>query len=183
MAKKKLIIVYDKNTEATANYLLQLISGTDDVEGAQVGTRDGNVDANIWSEKEYANNRPKLSSAQYVLFVGNNKTVRTLRENVADTFCECGMHYGWLGTQAFMYVEPGAITKDNYAQFEELSKKYSKEFSSKCNLQYTAEDNAFIGFFKRVGDFFQSKEIEKRQYALLAMIMYIDGLTAFLAEE
>ena len=82
MAKKKLIIVYDKSTEATANYLLQLISGTDDVEGAQVGTRDGNVDANIWSEKEYANNRPKLSSAQYVLFVGNNKTVRTLRENV-----------------------------------------------------------------------------------------------------
>lgn len=182
MAKKKLIIVYDKNTESTANYLLQLISGSDDADGVQVGPKDGNIDANIWSEKEYANNRPKMSSSQYVLFIGNNKTTKTLRENVTDTFCKAGMHFGWLGTQAFMYVEAASLNKDNMVEFDELCEKYEKQFSAKVNMQYSPTDKKVMQIVKRVGDLFHSKEAEKQQYALLAMIIYMDGLTAFLGE-
>ncbi|MBE6624364.1 MAG: hypothetical protein E7622_01840 [Ruminococcaceae bacterium] len=183
MVKKKLIIVYDKATEATANYLLQMISGNDDTDGAQTGTKDGELDANIWSEKEYANNRPKLSSAQYVLFIGNSRTAKTMRENVADTFCEAGMHYGWLGTQAFMYVDAASLNKDNMARFQELCEQYSKHFEKKFDMQYSPnEKNFFVGMYNRVGDIFRSKDAEKQQYTLLATIMYMDGLTAFLGE-
>lgn len=181
MARKKLIVVYDKNTEATANYLLQLISGNDDAEGTQVGTKDGNVEVSLWSEKEYNDSRPKMSSTQYVLFVGNGKMVKTLRENVTDTFCAVGMHYGWLGTQAFMYVD-GGLNKDNIDEFNALCDKYAKQFEAKLDMHYSPSSKNILKVVKRVGDLFQSKEAEKQQYTLLATIMYMDGITKFIGE-
>ena len=93
------------------------------------------------------------------------------------------MHYGWLGTQAFMYVDAASLNKDNMARFQELCEQYSKHFEKKFDMQYSPnEKNFFVGMYNRVGDIFRSKDAEKQQYTLLATIMYMDGLTAFLGE-
>ncbi len=49
----KLIIVYNKDTQKYANYMLQLISLKDDEDGNVIGSQDGSVEAAVWSEKEY----------------------------------------------------------------------------------------------------------------------------------
>ena len=54
---KKLIIVCDNKTEKYGNYLLQLISSKDDTENDVVGIEDGTVEAVVWSEKNYRDNK------------------------------------------------------------------------------------------------------------------------------
>ena len=50
---KQLIIVCGDSEKKHAMYLQQLVSARDDKEGEQIGTKDGDVNAVIWSEKKY----------------------------------------------------------------------------------------------------------------------------------
>ena len=74
---KKLIIVCEEKCRSYGDYLAQLISMDDDTDEATVGTKDGEVAAQVWTEKDYNNNSAQMSSNQYVLFVGNSKLTKT----------------------------------------------------------------------------------------------------------
>ncbi len=133
----KLIIVCDDSTEKYANYLLQLVSAKDDEDGEIVGTKDGSVEATIWNEVQYEDNKPKLSSKAYVLFMGDSKLARARRETMTERYHEVGMHYGWLGSQAFLYVDDKSLNADNYEDFKEICEKYGKEFKKDLDLRFS----------------------------------------------
>lgn len=124
MQKKKLIIVYDTETEKQAYYLLQMISNSDDTDEKSVGVKDGTVDATMWDEKRYVDNRPGLSSATYVLFMGNGSIAKMARAHIPEVYGNIGMHYGWLGTQGFLYVDDASLDRGNYPEFEGLCRDY-----------------------------------------------------------
>lgn len=126
--KRKLVIVCEEATMEYGNYLLQLISAYDDKEGEQIGTKDGTIEAILWTEREYEGNRVKLSSNQRVLFIGNSKAMQSLRSNVQTEFFECGMAYGWIGCHGFMHVDDNSLNAGNYERFRELCEQCGKEF-------------------------------------------------------
>ena len=109
---RNLIIVYDDSTKAAADYLMQLISLKDDKEGAVIGCPDGVVKAEMWSEKQYLDNQAKIASSQYVLFIGENKTSKSIIANIVTKFNKHTIRYGWLGTRGAIYLpEKGKIKK------------------------------------------------------------------------
>lgn len=93
----RLIIVCDDKEKPHANYLQQLISrGEVQVESA------------IYTSKQYIDNRPKLSSNQYILFVGLSAAAKEHLDTVTE---ECKvqddcMIYGWNGKRGVLYVDP-----------------------------------------------------------------------------
>lgn len=48
----------------------------DDTEDETVGTKDGEVAAQVWLEKDYKANAAQLSSNQYILFIGQDKLIK-----------------------------------------------------------------------------------------------------------
>ena len=100
---RKLIIVCEEKCRTYGDYLAQLISLDDDTEETTVGTKDGEVSAQVWTEKDYNNNAAQMSSNQYVLFVGNSKLIKEKSSHMKAEFSEYGMKYGWLGKQAVLW--------------------------------------------------------------------------------
>ena len=208
---RNIIIVCNDTEKQYATYLQQLVSANDDKEGEQVGTKDGNVTAAIYSEKQYQDNLTKLSSTNYILFMGNGKLAQDARANMEEAYCEFGMHYGWLGRQAYMYAEPGEFKKEDADSFYETCAKYEKSFDrvidgaadgSKTAIQKAYDDAEGIakfaaGFAKlalgRVSivaelakdlsfDIFSKKDLRDQQYTMLTLLLYLNGLSEFLGE-
>lgn len=126
---KKLIIVTDEKNKPYANYLLALISAKDDKEGEVVGVADGSVEAVIWSEKNYADNEPTLSSNAHVLFLGDTKLSKAQRGGLSVKFDDFGLKYGWLGKRAVMYVDHVITSVVEYNRFYEYATKYQEDFT------------------------------------------------------
>ena len=102
---KKLIIVCEEKCRQYGDYLAQLISLEDDTEDETVGTKDGEVAAQVWLEKDYKANAAQLSSNQYILFIGQDKLIKEKSSHMNMGFAEFGMKYGWLGKQAVLSVD------------------------------------------------------------------------------
>ncbi len=130
--RKKLIIVYGDGMDKYANYLMQLISSKDDVEDT-VGIPDGSVEATIWGEKDYESSVHSLSSSTFVLFVGVGPVATRARANMEWRYGELGMHFGWLGTQACMYVDD-SLNRENYGEFVRKCKEYGQSFNGGIGL-------------------------------------------------
>jgi len=126
---KKLIIVTDEKNKPYANYLLALISAKDDKEGEVVGVADGSVEAVIWSEKNYADNEPTLSSNAHVLFLGDTKLSKAQRGGLSVKFDDFGLKFGWLGKRAVMYVDHVITSVVEYNRFYEYATKYQEDFT------------------------------------------------------
>lgn len=126
---KKLIIVTDEKNKPYANYLLALISAKDDKEGEVVGVADGSVEAVIWSEKNYADNEPTLSSNAHVLFLGDTKLSKAQRGGLSVKFDDFGLKYGWLGKRAVMYVDHVITNVVEYNRFYDYATKYQEDFT------------------------------------------------------
>lgn len=138
--KKTLIIVCDDADKKYATYIQQLISAFDDTDDSQVGTKDGAVDAVIWDEKHYRDNLKSLNSTNHILFIGNTDSAKAARCNMDTKFSELGMKYGWLGSQAFMFVEDGSLNKDNLDDFKALCSKYGKSFEKELDLHFSPKE-------------------------------------------
>ncbi|MEG0577722.1 MAG: hypothetical protein RR500_07665, partial [Bacilli bacterium] len=113
---KKLIIVCEEKCRIYADYLSQLISLEDDTEDTTVGTKDGEVAAQVWLEKDYLANSSHISSDQYILFIGNDKLIKEKSTHMKVQFSEYGMKYGWLGKQAVLSVDK-VVPADSYSDF------------------------------------------------------------------
>lgn len=117
---KKLIIVCEEKLRTYGDFLAQLISRVDDDECAVVGVKDGEVAAQVWTEKEYVNNAVQLSSEQYILFVGDSKVIKEKRTFMQQKFSNFGMNYGWLGKQAVLFVDR-VVSLGDYDDFFALA--------------------------------------------------------------
>ena len=122
---KKLIIVCEEKCRQYGDYLAQLISLEDDKEDETVGTKDGEVAAQVWLEKDYKANAAQLSSNQYILFIGQDKLIKEKSSHMNMGFAEFGMKYGWLGKQAVLSVEK-VVEADKYENFISYAQNYQQ---------------------------------------------------------
>ena len=182
--KKELIIVCDESLMEYANYLIALISQNND--------KDGTVSAAIWTPKVYKDTLPKITSNTHILFIGSFKEAKEQRKNVNFKFNKYGMHFGWLGKRAVMYVDDKMLKKDEYDHFLKFSKNYQEEFE-KATVNIV---NSLPDYMKVIGTFLPviypvaiyglisgtiaHKKIKNQQYRCLTIALYLDGLQKFL---
>ncbi len=126
--QKKLVIVCDEKTEEYANYLSQLIGANDDKDGEIVGVEDGTVEAVIWLENRYVDNKATLSSNAHVIFIGQGKVCKKETSSMEVKFEKHGIKYGWLGKRAMLQVDNGLLTPEQYDEFFEFCKNYDTKF-------------------------------------------------------
>ena len=123
---KSMIIVTDKKTERYGNYLRGLISQNDDHDGVVVGTKDGDVVVEVYTEEQYKDNKATIASTQKVLFIGNGKISQKERHGFNRVFEKYGMVFGSLGTHAFLFVEKVVPIKE-YGDFIEYAQSIQKD--------------------------------------------------------
>ena len=195
---KKLIIVCEEKCRSYGDYLAQLISMDDDTDEATVGTKDGEVAAQVWTEKDYNNNSAQMSSNQYVLFVGNSKLIKEKSSHMNTEFNEYGMKYGWLGKQAVLCVEK-VVPLKQYDEFIEFALAYQENIKALVTKEKSAGKAALpvalaagslawvapivaapIATWNIIGMSKRNKKIEEQQYNCCTMKFYLDGLSKFL---
>lgn len=193
--KKELIIVCDESLMEYANYLMALIGQNND--------KYSTVSAAIWTPKVYKDTLPKITSNTHILFIGSFKEAKEQRKNVNSKFNEYGMHFGWLGKRAVMYVDDKMLKKDEYDQFLKFSKNYQKEFEKatvniankllgavglEAGVISAAISSPIIvgtaslafGVCGLISGTIAHKKIKAQQYRCLTMALYPDGLQKFL---
>lgn len=194
--KKELIIVCDESLMEYANYLMALISQNND--------KDGTVSAAIWPPKVYKDTLPKITSNTHILFIGSFKEAKEQRKNVNSKFNKYGMHFGWLGKRAVMYVDDKMLEKEEYDHFLQFCRNYKEEFEKAtvniankllgavC-LEAGVISSAAIsspiivgtaslafGVCGLISGTIAHKKIKAQQYRCLTMALYLDGLQKFL---
>lgn len=190
--KTELMIVCDEKLREYANYLTALVGERDDVEGSIVGTKDGTVSAAIYSPKQYLDTLPKITSNTHILFIGTFKEAKEQIKNVDLKFNKYGMHYGWLGKRAVMYIDDNILKKGEYEEFLLFGKSYQKKFE-KATVNFI---NTLPGAVKWIGVFMPvvypaaiyglisgskaRKKVRDQQYRCLTIALYMDGLQKFL---
>lgn len=157
---KKLVIVCEDATRKHGDFMAQLVSAIDDKIDEIVGVKDGEVAAQVWTQKEYESNAVQISSEQYILFVGNSKLMKSKREHMLIKFEKFGMKYGWLGKQAFLFVDED-VKNDEYKEFIEYARNYNPEMKALIDKEQDVnqgnEDEKIIEF---KGDTFEGNVIE-----------------------
>lgn len=195
---KKLIIVCEEKCRSYGDYLAQLISMDDDTDETTVGTKDGEVAAQVWTEKDYNNNASQMSSNQYILFVGNSKMIKEKSSHMNTEFSEYGMKYGWLGKQAVLCVEK-VVPLNQYDGFIEFALAYQEDIKALVTKEKSAGKAALpvavaagalawvapivaapIATWNIIGMSKRNKKIEEQQYNCCTMKFYLDGLSKFL---
>ncbi|WP_017378528.1 hypothetical protein [Paenisporosarcina sp. TG-14] len=193
--KKKLIIVCDSQTKVFANQLSQLISANDDTENEVIGSKDSSIVASVWEEKYYLDNEAKISSDQDIIFIGTSKSSKSVIPNITEKLNQYGIHYGWLGHKAVIYVEDKLLKKDEYDNFNEFCRQQQKEFEEKVKLNNlnTKPTNIKeivlllnyiypITIFGIISNMKAKKKIMKQQYNMAVYHFYMTALNTFLED-
>lgn len=190
-----LIIVCDDKDMVYANYLIQLIGQKDDAGDSIVGIEDDSVSAAIYTTKNYKDNLPQIPSTQHILFIGQTGVAKEQSKTIPDMFNKLGMHYGWLGKRAVLYVDDTTSDwmklkdkKEHYTEFwqyskergmthpdalAEYAKKLSGGFVDKIMPVVVGAPKMLIDHNKTVN------EIKAQQYRTLIKVFYEDGLRSF----
>lgn len=177
----KMVIVYTKETEKYANYLMQLISIPSREEDEQ-------ITAACWSLDEFKNSMSKIPSNCKVLFVGSNKKMDTYISEIKDTFNKHGMHYGWMGTQGVLRVDSDALSLTRkykeFCQFAQGQQQELKEALNAKSIVTTSAVAALLGpvyaVIPIVNLIKSVKKIADQKYICLVTVFYKDGLKEFL---
>lgn len=190
---KTLIIVCDENHKKYGDFLSQLVSLEDDKDGKIIGTQDGTVAAQVWSEEEYKNNSATISSTQYMLFIGNGKLAKEKRTHMVVKYEQFGMKYGWLGKQASLCVESTVDVEDyesfyTYASEQQDNVERLIEQKELPEQKNETDGKGLTDLIKKVPDWgilafkqiVSNKKIEEQQYSCLTYVFYLNGLSNFL---
>lgn len=123
----KFIIIHDGKKEAAkmADQLNALISQLE------------NVSTTVWTEKQYLDNKPTLSSDEYLVFLGKTKSGENIIASplFKNYYSEFNMRYGWLGKQAVVGLSPKfEFDEDKVKQFSDLyNSTFKKEIENNAN--------------------------------------------------
>ena len=175
-----LIIVCDDKDMVYANYLIQLIGQKDDAGDSIVGVEDDSVSAAIYT---------------VILFIGQTSVAKEQSKTIPDAFNKLGMHYGWLGKRAVLYVDDTTSdwmklkdSKKHYTEFwqfskdrgmthpdalAEYAKKLSGGFVDKIMPVVVGAPKMLIDYNKTVN------AVKAQQYKTLIKVFYEDGLRSF----
>ena len=202
---KTLIIICEEKCRQYGDYLAQLISLEDDTEENTVGTKDGEVAAQVWLEKDYKANSAQLSSSQYILFIGQDKLIKEKSSHMNMEFSEYGMKYGWLGKQAVLSVEK-VVEADKYESFIAYAQNYQQNVEQliKSKDKQSLKAGATAGTVGAAGalaiivpaalapiagisagvmavkKYTLNSKIKEQQYSCAVMKFYLDDLSKFL---
>ena len=114
--KKTLIVVY--KDELLMNQLKKMIETRDDAESGIVGTKDDSINVVSWTEKVWLGNKKAGNIQGKILFLGDIKGTDKLIPVIDEKFNDCGVKYGWAGSQGILYIEPEALTsRETYDEF------------------------------------------------------------------
>ena len=192
-----MIIVADEKDMVYANYLIQLIGQKDDAGDSIVGIEDNSLSAAIYTPKIYKDNLSQIPSSQHILFIGQTKEAKEQSKTIPDKFNKMGMHYGWLGKRAVLYVDDMTSDwlklkdkKEKYTEFWNFSKDRGMthrdalaEYASKVGNWKTsvaAAVNVGLGAGKVFVDRTKTiNEVKAQQYRTLIKVFYEDGLRSF----
>ncbi|WFF73558.1 hypothetical protein [Proteiniclasticum sp. QWL-01] len=190
-----LIIVCDDKDVVFANYLIQLIGQKDDKDEKIVGIADDSVSAAIYTTKFYNGNLPQIPSTQHILFIGHSKEAKEQRQSIQDKYEKLGMHYGWLGKRAVLYVDESSgdwlklkDDRKHYDEFLEYSEAYGVThpdalhgYAKKLNGKIAKMMPVFVGAPKMLIDRnAAASEIKAQQYRTLEKVFYDEGLRLFM---
>lgn len=186
---QKLIIVSGEKEIVYAELLSSLISINDNnTESNQfVATKAGSLDAVVWPENTYNDNKIQLSSNNKIIFVGKTKAtepfVVSIRFN--KDLEEFGIKLGWLGSKAIIYVEPDKLLGDKnlydefYKSYVELSKKYDDSIIDTEAIKKAKHSENLINTLEKgtqaVGNFFGRLFNNKKEEALPENVQDKDG--------
>ncbi len=191
---KKFVIVCDEKCRKYGDYLAQLVSVNDDTAEETVGTKDGEVLAQVWTEEDFESNAVQIASSQYILFIGNTPLIKTKGAYMEPRFSEYGIRYGWLGKQAVLSVESGIKDGEKKFFFEfagkyqvDLTKRIEEKTKGKSvNMGKVAAMAGFVPFgfipaammsAKKIS---QDKEVSDLQYSCGVVKFYLEELSTFL---
>lgn len=191
--KKELVIVCENEWMECGNLLIGLIGQKDDKGENIIGTKDGMVSAMLWTSKQYSDSMKTISSDTYILFIGSFKEAKDVGKNVRWQFEKYGMHYGWLGRRAVMYVDDKMLKNKEYDDFLKFSEKYQQTFE-KASVNFL---NTLPGAVKWIGTLFapvvypafiyglvsggiEHKKMKKQQYISLTLALYYQDLQKFM---
>lgn len=154
------------------------------------------VSAMLWTPKQYFYSMKNVSSDTYILFIGSFKEAKEVGKNVRWQFEKYGMHYGWLGRRAVMYVDDKMLKKKEYDDFLKFSEEYQKTFekASVNFLNTLPETVKWIGtlfapivypafIYGLVSRGIEHKKIRKQQYTSLTLALYYQGLQKFMDDD
>lgn len=131
---KKLIIVTGEKESIYAELLSSLISLKDDdaENNAIVGIKDGSVEAVVWSESVYNDNKAQLGSSTKLIFVGKNKSSEAVISSIRfnKEMRKYGIKVGSLSNKAVLFVESNDLmnNKERYDEFYEKYVELTKKF-------------------------------------------------------
>lgn len=191
---KSLIIVCAENTQKYGNYLMQLIGLKDDENGRIVGIEDGSVEAALWTEEEFEANRPTITSAQKIIFIGDSKGMKAERANMDCIFNEYGLHIDRLGNHGALYINEKFMNKEEYEGFLNFAKGYQKDYENVSKKLYSAAKKAvafsliiFGGIYGLAGSWIlnwakKRNEINDQRYGFLILYTYLEELADFIED-
>ena len=195
MDTRTLIIVCDDDQRKHADFLAQLISLEDDSPESVVGVKDGSVAARVWSEKDYKNNSPTMSSNQHVVFIGNSKLIKEKRSHMMVKYDQYGMKYGWLGKQAVLSVDDVVGVEEYDAFFtyatgkqenverlieqKDLIPQERTEEEKRKGIPMALKKVPAMGLIA-IKQLATNRRIEEQQYSCLTYVFYLNGLSEFL---
>ncbi len=126
--KIKVTLVADEDEQVYAKLLQGLISTKDDEEESIVGVKDGSVESVLWLFKEKEGNRPTISSEQKMIYFGKNKMTKDEIEIMNEKYNYFGMHYGWIGNTAVIYVDKTSKSLEEYETFLKKAEEIGLKF-------------------------------------------------------
>ncbi len=133
MVKKLIIVTGDKET-VYAELLSSLITlKDDDIENnTVVGIKDGSVEAVVWNENIYNDNKAQLGSNTKLIFVGKNKSSEAIIPSIRfdKNMIKYGVYVGSIGNKAVFYIESNTLfcNKDLYDDFYDKYIELTKRF-------------------------------------------------------
>ncbi|MGO5313638.1 hypothetical protein ACTQ1O_04390 [Bilifractor sp. LCP21S3_A7] len=169
-----LIIVCAKETMPFGEMLKQYISQHNDKEGKIVGCKDGTT-ALTWSEKNYEDSKPTVSSNQKIIFIGSKLLSWETMNKKYEKF---HMKYYSLGSQALLMVDDELLGYAGMIKEKDDFIKYTKSYLSNIHeINYAAKLVTFLPFEK------WKAEMRMQRYQCLISVFYHDFLENFLRGE
>lgn len=193
---RTLFLIFKDKDEMFSNQLRKLVATKDDNTEIKevIGTEDGSVNVVAWNEKQWLNQKGTVDTSEKVLFLGDVKGTDKLIPVIDEKYNQYGIHYGWAGNQAIIYVEKNSLKKrEDYDRFlSEMRQKTDVKTMQKDKkidliLKRILRVKLLIPFFalfhlaEVIKDVFEDKDlVRNQQYFLGIFEMYMNHLEIFM---
>ena len=191
MVKKLIIVTGDKET-VYAELLSSLITlKDDDIENnTVVGIKDGSVEAVVWNEDIYNDNKAQLGSNTKLIFIGKNKSSEAVIPSIRfdKDMTKYGVYVGSIGNKAVLYIESNtteSIKKATHTDgigeaFGKGTKAVKGLFGKIKGAPVEKAKNEGTDFFKISTKIEASKLISDQMLRYAVLSFYLDGLAGFM---